>query len=177
MMSRSIRFISAALAVATLAAAGRYVRIEAEYKAPAVTLVDSTGVAVRLDRLLATDQPVALQFIFTTCPGVCPTLTATLAELGRRVPEARLVSISIDPEVDTPARLAEYKERSGAGEGWRFLTGRNADVIAAQKAFDSYRGEKMRHQPLTFVRPAGSESWVRFEGYPTATELALELAR
>ena len=151
------------------------VRSEVDVAVPAVTLVDEAGREVRLDRLLATHDPVALQFVFTTCPAVCPTLSATMAEVARRAPEARLVSISIDPEVDTPARLAEYKQRLGAGERWTFLTGRGEDSIAAQQAFDAYRGEKMRHQPLTFVRPRDGLRWLRFEGFPTAAELAREL--
>lgn len=155
---------------------GGVVRQEVNVTVPAVTLVDEAGREVRLDRLLATSEPVALQFVFTSCPAVCPTLTATMAEVARRVPEARLVSISIDPEVDTPARLAEYKQRLGAGERWTFLTGRAESSIAAQRAFDAYRGEKMRHEPLTFVRARGSASWVRFGGFPTAAELVREVA-
>lgn len=143
---------------------------------PPVTLVDSTGENVRLDHLLDTSEPLALQFIFTSCPGVCPTLTATLAELGKKVPGARLISISIDPETDTPARLAEYKARFAGDERWHFLTGRSVDSMAAQQAFGSYRGEKMRHQPLTFLKPQGRETWIRLEGFATVSELAEALA-
>ncbi len=151
-------------------APGRYDAIPVEV--PAVTLVDDRGAAVRLDELLATSEPVALQFIFTSCPGVCPTLSSTLAALGREVPAARLVSISIDPEVDTVARLAEYKAQYQGGEHWSLLTGTSTDSIAAQQAFASYRGEKMRHQALTFLKPAGSREWLRFEGFPSVEELA-----
>src|SRR6185369_14734117 len=50
------------------------VRSEVDVTVPAVTLVDEAGREVRLDRLLATSDPVALQLFFTTCPAVCPTL-------------------------------------------------------------------------------------------------------
>lgn len=140
---------------------------------PAVTLWDEHGREVRLDHLLATtSEPIALQFVFTTCPGVCPTLTATLTALAGKVPNLRRLSISIDPEVDTPARLAEYEERFGASEAWTLLTGSRDDSIAVQQAFGAYRGDKMRHLPLTFLRPKGSASWVRFEGFPGIETLA-----
>ena len=77
-------------------------------------------------------------------------LSASLAgaqgEMGER---ARLVSISIDPEYDTPARLREYARRFKAGPRWRFLTGGRDDVEAVQKAFGAWRVNKMSHQPLT----------------------------
>ncbi|MFY9826559.1 MAG: SCO family protein, partial [Thermoanaerobaculia bacterium] len=119
-----------------------------------------------------------LQFIFTTCPSICPVLTATLAaareELGN---EVRLVSISIDPEFDTPARLRDYARRFTAGPGWRFLTGSRDDVAAVQKAFDAYRPNKMQHEPLTFLRAGPGEPWVRLAGPITPAELVAEVRR
>lgn len=156
-------------------AAETYRRVEAAYLPAPVVLLDSRGEKRRLDEFLAGDQPVALQFIFTSCAGICPTLSSLLTELGRRVPAARLISISIDPEEDTPARLSEYHQRFGGGENWTLLTGAPADVIAVQKSFDAYRGEKMRHEPLTFLRPASASTWRRIEGLATVQELFDEL--
>lgn len=144
---------------------------------PAVMLQDEHGREVRLDQLLATtSEPIALQFVFTSCSGVCPTLTATLAALGGKVPNLRRLSISIDSEVDTSERLAEYEERFGASPTWTLLTGSRGDSIAVQQAFGVYRGDKMRHLPLTFLRPKGSASWIRFEGFPGVEALAEALA-
>lgn len=144
---------------------------------PAVTLRDEHGREVRLDQFLATtSEPIALQFMFTSCPGVCPTLSATLTALATKVPDLRRLSISIDPEVDTVARLAEYEERFGVSQAWTLLTGSRDDSIAVQQAFGTYRGDKMRHLPLTFLRPRGSASWLRFEGFPGVEALAEALA-
>lgn len=67
-------------------------------------------------------------FIFTSCQGVCPLLSERMAEVGKRArhlgPDFHLVSISVDSERDTPARLAEYAARYGANPiAWSFLTG------------------------------------------------------
>jgi cytochrome oxidase Cu insertion factor (SCO1/SenC/PrrC family) len=149
----------------------------ADYAVPDVTLVDQDGAAFRLAVELGRPGPVVLQFIFTTCATVCPALSGTLAAAQDRLPGVHLLSISIDPEEDTPARLAEYARRFGAGPRWRLLTGRLEDVVAVERAFDAYRGNKMRHEPLTFARAAPGRPWVRLEGLLTGGELAAEVRR
>jgi protein SCO1 len=67
-------------------------------------------------------------FIFTSCPTVCPAFTAQMKGLQGRLPKGadkpHLVSFSVDPETDTSAVLKEYAERHGADSaGWSFLTG------------------------------------------------------
>ncbi|HEY3566433.1 MAG TPA: SCO family protein [Thermoanaerobaculia bacterium] len=177
---RSIRSISALLLLgaAALQAQPRYVRSEVRVPTPAVTLIDSRGERVPLAAALDAPGPVVLQFIFTTCPAVCPMLSGSLAgaqgEMGEKT---RLVSISIDPEYDTPARLREYARRLKAGPRWRFLTGDRDGVAAVQKAFGAWRPNKMSHEPLTFLRAAPGEPWVRLAGPVTAADLIAEHRR
>jgi protein SCO1 len=86
-----------------------------------------------------------------------------------------LVSISIDPEHDTPARLSQYAKQFGAGPDWNFYTGTHAASIAAQRAFNVYRGDKMNHGPVTLVRTAAGRPWVRLDGFATPDQLLAEL--
>lgn len=70
--------------------------------------------------------------IFTSCPDICPILSTQMSNLGRRLDHDQIhfVSISVDPETDTPERLAEYAERYGADpERWSFLTGARTEVL------------------------------------------------
>jgi cytochrome oxidase Cu insertion factor (SCO1/SenC/PrrC family)/cytochrome c553 len=166
-----------ALAAAAVQAEERYTRSWGDYEPPDVTLVDAGGAPVPLRAELDRPGPVLLQFIFTTCSTVCPVLGATFAAAQDGLPaDARLLSISIDPEQDTPARLAEHAARLRAGSRWRFLTGRGADVIAVEKAFDAYAGDdKMRHLPLTFLRAAPGGRWLRLDGFPRPADLGSEL--
>jgi len=157
------------------APAAQYARSAATYDVPGVVLVDRKGREVDLRGLLE-DGPVVLQFIFTTCPTVCPVLSATLQAAQDDLPDdVRLVSISIDPEHDTPERLEEYAERFRAGPRWTFLTGAFDDVVAVEKAFDVYRGNKMSHEPLTFLQPAPGARWLRLEGFLSSAELVGEV--
>jgi protein SCO1/2 len=177
MMSLSSRFISAAAALALLPAAIAYDRSEHLYAIPKVTLTDQAGRAVRLDELLNLREPVVLQFIFTTCTTICPILSATLHTASKELKGARLVSITIDPEHDTPARLAAYADQIGASSRWTFLTGSAEDIAAVQRAFDADVATKMSHLPLTLLRGHAARSWVRLDGLSTAAELVAEYRR
>ena len=86
----------------------------------------------------------------------------------------RMVSISIDPDNDTPAQLKSYAKNFGAGARWQFLTGRVEDVRAVQLAFGSYRGDKMNHEPLTLIRQTQGKQWIRIDGFANPDELVRE---
>lgn len=154
-------------------------RSTARYTVPALELVRDDGRTVSLPAELDDGRPVVLEFIFTSCTTICPIMSRTFSLLQERLGAGRdrvhLVSISIDPEEDTPARLAEYARRFGAGPGWRFYTGTAAASVAVQRAFDAYRGDKMSHTPLTFLRAAPGRPWIRIDGFASADELVREL--
>jgi protein SCO1 len=74
-----------------------------------------------------------ISFIYTSCPDICPVVTARLSQLEDKLGEAVgrdyfFVSISIDPENDTPAKLNNYAKAFSAGPGWLFLTGKKSDI-------------------------------------------------
>lgn len=168
--------LAAALLAGVATAAPRYARSRVEVAVPAVTLVAGDGARVRLAEELARPGPVAVQFVFSTCATICPVVTGTLAAARQRQPRLRALSVSIDPEHDTPERLRAYAARFAAGPGWRFLTGRAADLLAVEQAFDVYRGDKMRHEPVTFLRAAPAGPWLRLDGFPSAADLVAEVA-
>lgn len=146
------------------------------YNVPDVELIDESGATVVLDTFLDGDHPVAVNFIFTTCTTICPIMTATFAqmrrELGDEADRIQLVSITIDPEHDTPAVLAQYAKRFDAAAGWSFLTGNSKDVERVLRSFDAWTGTKTNHRPITLMRRQGDSEWVRLEGLTSGTVLA-----
>jgi protein SCO1/2 len=93
---------------------------------PAFTLTDQTGRPFGSREL--TGKIWVADFIFTSCQAACPLLSERMADVGKRArnlgPDFHLVSISVDPERDTPERLAAYAARYGANPiSWSFLTG------------------------------------------------------
>jgi protein SCO1/2 len=153
----------------------------ARYDVPDVALTRSDGAVVSLRREIDDGKPVFLNFVFTTCTTVCPAMSRTFAQIQSRLGAERdrvhLISVSIDPEHDTPPRLAEYAREMGARPGWAFYTGTAEASLAAQRAFDVYRGDKMNHPPVTFLRVAPGKPWVRIEGFASAEELVSHYRR
>lgn len=155
-----------------------YKRSVIGYQVPDVVLTDYDDRPVHLRDLLASYDPVMMNFVFTTCSTICPVTTKVLAEvppiLGREGRRLRMVSISIDPENDTPLQLKAYARSFQAGERWKFLTGRAQDIKSVQVAFDSYSSDKMTHEPVTLIRQAPGKPWIRIDGFATPEELVRE---
>lgn len=94
---------------------------------PAFSLVDDQGQVFTEQALRG--HPTIIDFVFTRCDTICPVVSARMARmqerlLDRKAESIKLVSISVDPEYDTPEKLAAYAQSFGAKpDKWRFLTG------------------------------------------------------
>jgi protein SCO1/2 len=154
-------------------------RTPATYQVPRVTLVRDDGKSVALADELDDGRPVVLSFIYKSCTTICPLTSMTLADLQQRLGAGRdkvhLVSISIDPEQDTPARLREYARKFGAGPEWNHYTGTVASSVAVQTAFGVYAGDKMSHRPVTLLRTGPANRWVRIDGFASSEQMLAEL--
>ena len=148
------------------------------YTVPDVNLVNQDGTKVKLKTLLDSGQPVILDFIFGTCTTICPVLSAGYAKLQMRLPnqaaKVRLVSISIDPENDTPKVMRDYLKRYRAKPGWDFFTGKREDIDKVMNAFNAYIPNKMSHYPLTFIRDPKTGKWIRIFGLMSSSEFLEE---
>jgi protein SCO1/2 len=160
-------------------APGGVKRSEMQYTIPpGLKLIRQDGKKIDLAADFDSGKPVILNFIYTSCTAICPVTTQVFAQfqekLGKERNKVNMVSISIDPEYDTPARLLEYRKKYGATEQWQHLTGTVEASVAVQKAFDAYRGDKMNHIPLTFLRGAPGQPWVRLDGFASPDEVLSE---
>ena len=113
-------------------------------RAPDFVLHDPAGKPVRLSSY--NGRVVLLAFVFTSCPGVCPLISKQMAELqsglkreglfGRK---ATLLSVTVDPETDTPEVLARYAKAYGADPtGWRFLRDTPGKTKPVLRAYDEW---------------------------------------
>jgi protein SCO1 len=125
-----------------------------------VKLVDQDGKTVRFYDDLIKDKVVAINFIYTHCGDSCPLETANLSKvkklLGDRVgKDIFFYSISIDPDHDTPKVLKAYSESFSTGSGWRFLSGKKADVTLIRKKLglfrDSIEASKLSEHSTSFM--------------------------
>ena len=171
--------MNAVLPVSVAPATTPQVRVSTfQYAVPAIQLVRDDGKVVWLPQEMDDGRPVVLNFIFTTCSSVCPLMSQIFAQfqqkLGADRDKVHLMSISIDPEEDTPARLREYARKFHAGPEWQHYTGTVEASLAAQRAFGIYRGDKMSHAVVTLLRAAPGQPWRRIEGFVTPEELLTE---
>ncbi|HEV8713580.1 MAG TPA: SCO family protein [Candidatus Binatia bacterium] len=127
--------------------------------APDFTLIDQDENPVQLSSLRG--KVVLLDFIYTSCPGPCPLLSRKFSQfqktLGERVgKEIVLLSITVDPQHDTPAVLKEYARRYQADTtGWKFLTGSTQAIVSVTYLYgaDFYGepGKEINHLVATYV--------------------------
>jgi protein SCO1 len=150
-----------------------YTSSKEEYELPDIVLVSSTGKKTSLTKELDNDSTIILNFIFTTCTAVCPIMSGTFATINKSLADkpVKMISISIDPEYDTPTALRAYSEKYHANDKWHFFTGTLADMITIQKAFNSFRGNKMNHLPNTFIRMPDKKTWLRINGFASANHI------
>jgi len=166
------------LALPVSAADKPYKRTVENYSLPDVTLVNQDGRKVRLKSLLETKKPVIVDFIYATCTTICPVLSVSYINLQKKLKDSPekpwLVSISIDPENDTPRVMKEYLKRYNAKPGWDFLTGSRGDIDMVMRAFNAYIPDKMSHYPLNLILSPKDGSWVRLLGILSSREFMEE---
>ena len=149
---------------------------------PNVPLTTHNGDTLYFFDDLIKDKVVAINFIYTSCPDTCPLETAKLVRvqniLGPRLgDDIFFYSISIDPDVDTPEVLKEYKERFGAK--WIFLTGKEADVTQLRKKLGLYIEEiqdgSNNHNVSMIIGNQATGQWMRRSPYENPYVLADQL--
>lgn len=129
---------------------------------PDTKLLDQNGREVRFKRDVLGEKTVAIQFIFTTCRAICPVMGAAFAKLQDRLGERlgkdiSLVSISIDPVTDTPARMKQWGEQFGARPGWSLLTGEKGKIENLLKVLDATN----HNAPVVLLGNLRTGEWVR----------------
>jgi protein SCO1/2 len=132
-------------------------------RAPEFSLTDQTGASFSSSAL--TGRVALLDFVYTHCTDACPLLSATFAQAQRKLADEKLlgskvmlVSLSVDPEHDTPSVLAEYGRQFKADPaGWKLLTG------DWEQVYDVVTGFKIATRPPR--PPAGAPA-------PGGTELS-----
>lgn len=141
-----------------------------------VELLDQDGQKVRFYSDVLKDKVVVINTFFTSCQSVCPPLNRNFEKiqqaLGDRLgKEVFLVSISVDPETDTPPILKEYSKRFHARPGWIFLTGKKENVNWALYKLGQYVEAKDDHTTIVIVGNEPKGLWKKAFGLAKAGEL------
>ena len=146
---------------------------------PDVTLINQDGQPVNVARDLAPGKLLVMNFLFTTCKGVCPPMGLNFGQLQKRLAgrlgqDVNLVSVSVDPLTDTPERLKTWRRQFGASAGWTLLTGPKRDVDHFLKALGVFSANKTEHSPFILIGRLSDGRWQRIHGL-TPTEKLSEI--
>lgn len=141
-----------------------------------VLLVNQDGVKMRFYNDLLRDKVVIINSFFGTCTGVCLPLNRNLekvqAALGDRMGKSvHIISISVDPTVDTPASLKAYAKKLHARPGWFFLTGNKQDVDFALKKIGHFVEQKESHLNIFIIGNERTGLWKKAFGLASSDEL------
>lgn len=129
-----------------------------------VELVNQNGETMRFYSDLLKGKVVVINSFFTTCTNVCPPMSRNLEKLQEALGErmgrdVRLISISVDPETDTPPKLKEYASQFHAKDGWYFLTGKKENVERALYKIGQYVEGRDNHLTLMVIGNESTGLW------------------
>jgi len=141
-----------------------------------VLLVNQDGQKMRFYSDLLQGKVVIINSFFGTCQGSCLPMNRNLEKvqeaLGDKVgKEVRIISISVDPETDTPARLKDYAAKLHAKPGWYFLTGDRQNVEFALRKLGQYVSDKQDHLNIIIIGNERTGLWKKAFGLARSDEL------
>lgn len=164
------------LAFATLAFAGSLAASPAHNYFTDVVLTDHNGKPVRFYSDVLQGKTVVIESFFSTCTGTCPLMNSTFAKIQNAVgdrlgKDVFLVSITVDPATDTPAKLKEYAGHMKARPGWMFLTGKKENVDQALQKLGLAVKSKEEHKNLFIVGNEPKGLWKKVLGLGKSEEI------
>lgn len=132
-------------------------------------LIDQHGNVRRLKSDIVGSNIVVVDFIFTSCQTICPVTTSLMAEGRRRLADVppgtvTFISMSVDSNVDTPARLKAFADRFGAD--WSFLTGEKHVMDEALVWLNAYATNPEDHAAMIVIGDAATDEFTRIYGLP-----------
>ena len=141
-----------------------------------VELIDQDGRKVRFYTDVLKGKTVVVNAFFTSCTSVCPPMNRSFEKIqeafGDRVGrDVFLVSITVDPATDTPARLKEYAAKFHARPGWTFLTGKKENLDWALYKLGQYVEDKDNHKTVVIIGNEATGLWKKAFGMAKVEEL------
>ena len=137
-------------------------------KIPHARVLDQHGKQLDFYNDLIKGKSVAINFVFTTCTAICPSLTATFRKVQQeartRGVDVQLISISVDPTVDTPERLSDFAKKFKVEPGWSFVTGDKSEIDSVLQALGVAVTNKNDHTPMVLIGNDVADHWTRTYG-------------
>jgi protein SCO1/2 len=153
-----------------------------------ILLTTQHGEQVRFYDDLVKDRAVMVNLMYTTCPKICPANSTQLVKVHEYLErwmgtDITILSLSIDPEVDTPERLNRYWEVFGSKPGWLFLTGDYDEIDRLRRELGVYDldpgvdADKTQHAGIITYGNDRTDRWSALPILMHARQLAQTVVR
>jgi protein SCO1/2 len=142
-----------------------------------IYVVDENGKSRAFFDDILGDSPAVINFLYTRCAGICPTLGRRFVSLQKALgkTDVKLISITIDPEQDDAKALKAWSKNIGAKPGWTFITGKREDLNhISERVYGAPLIDKDMHAPMLVLRTKGGP-WIRMDGFSSAKVLRAKL--
>jgi len=182
-MQRVLRLAAAGVSAAIAVVSGASVaqsRPWSEGYIPNLPVVTQGGKTVQFYDDLIKGKIVIISFIYTSCTDICPLTTARLAQVEEKLgglvgKDIFMVSMSVDPERDTPQRLKEYSDAFQTGPGWTFVTGKPEDIRAINFKFGERSQVLNEHRNEIVLGNDVTSQWQRDSAFADLTRLVITI--
>ncbi len=143
-------------------------------------LIDQHGDTHRLYTDLLADHVGIISAFFTSCQGVCPVMAGRIRQLQDHLGDdlgtkVRILTFTLDPEVDGVEALADYAQKLGARDGWYFLTGSKEPLEAALRKLGQWVENKEAHGSMLIFGNEPTGLWKKVLAMATPAELTTAL--
>jgi protein SCO1/2 len=143
---------------------------------PDIEVVNQDGRHVRFNSQVVDGRIAIVTGFFTSCSAMCPITQEKLSQvaklLGPRLGKnVVIVSVSVDAENDTPARMKDWGEKFHIGPGWTLLSGKRDQVDTLLKSLGLFVELRQRHQSALMIGSAAT-GWVRVSSWTPSEKLA-----
>ena len=124
---------------------------------------------------------VVINVMYTSCKGACPMLTQKLSMVSRELgdlfgDQVHFVSVTNDPERDTPEALTEYANKQGVNlDGWTFLTGPKADIDRVIRKIGLYTPQFEQHKSIILIGNTRTGHWQKVPPHLPHEAVAVKL--
>lgn len=143
---------------------------------PDIEVVNQNGQHVRFNSQVVDGRIAIVTGFFTSCSSMCPFTQEKLAQVAKQLgprlgKDVVIISVSVDPENDTPARMKEWGEKFHIGSGWTLLSGNRTEVDTLLKSLGLFVELRQRHQSALMIGNAAT-GWVRISSWTPSEKLA-----
>ncbi len=155
------------------------VKVTTAPKFPNSKILNQDGKSVKFYDDLIKGKLVAINFVFSSCPTICPVMQVKFAQLQKEMKKAgvpvQLISVTVDPVTDTPVRLKKWGKQFGAGDNWTYVTGKKQTIDKILKKLEVFTADISDHASFIIMGSDTGGDWKRVNSLAGVEVLAKEL--